>query len=249
MTDPFKTRLRRGDRLIGAIVSLPSPEIAEALSLCGFDWLFIDMEHGGLDVAALGNLLRAAQPRTPCAVRIPAIDEVWIKRCLDAGADGVIAPQIKTAEDAQRVVRWSKYPPQGERSVGIARAQGYGMNFADYVARANDDIAVILQIEHIDAVGRIDSILGVDGIDAIFVGPYDLSASMGKIGKVDDPDARDAIDRVRGSAQAKGVSLGIFTADAAAAPPFLEAGFTLMAVGIDAALLASAGRGILDALR
>ncbi len=249
MADPFRTRLRSGDRLIGVIVSLPSPEVAEALSFCGFDWLFIDMEHGGIDVAALGDLLRAVQPRTPCAVRIPAIDEVWIKRCLDAGADGVIVPQIKTVEDAQRVVRWSKYPPQGERSVGIARAHGYGMNFADYLALANDEIAVILQIEHIDAVRRIDAILTVDGVDAIFVGPYDLSASMRKIGTVDDPEMRDAIDRVRDAAQSRGVPLGIFTTGAQAALPFLEAGFTLMAVGLDAALLSSAGREVLKALR
>lgn len=249
MADPFRTRLRRGDRLIGVIVSLPSPEVAEALSLCGFDWLFIDMEHGGIDTGALGDILRAAQPRTPCAVRIPAIEEVWIKRCLDAGADGVIAPQVKTAQDAQRIVRWSKYPPQGERSVGIARAHDYGMNFAGYVSRANDDVAVILQIEHIDAVRHIDAILAVDGIDAVFVGPYDLSASMGKIGKVDDPDVKDAIDCVLDSARTRDVPLGIFTAGAAAAGPFLETGFTLLAVGIDAALLATAGRGILDALR
>lgn len=248
MTNRFRARLRRGDRLIGAIVGLPSPEIAEALSLCGFDWLFIDMEHGGIDVAALGNLLRAAQPRTPCAVRIPAIDEVWVKRCLDAGADGIIAPQIKTVEDAQRVVRWSKYPPQGERSVGIARAHGYGMNFADYVARANDDIAVILQIEHIDAVGRIDSILKAGGIDAIFIGPYDLSASMNRIGQVADPAVGAAVDRVRHASRAAGIPTGIFAPSVAAARDHGSAGDTLLAVGIDIQMLSDAAAGMIASL-
>lgn len=226
--------------MIGVIISLPSPDIAEALSRCGFDWLFIDMEHGSIDFSVLSDLLRAAQPATPCAIRIPAIDEVWTKRCLDLGADGLIVPQIRTPEEAHRIVRWSKYPPQGERSVGIARAHGYGAAFTDYVARANDDVAVILQVEHIEAIRQIDSLLSVAGVDAVFVGPYDLSASMGRIGQVDDPEVTGAVDRVREASRAAGMPTGIFAPSIPAARAHASSGDTLLAVGIDIQMLAEA---------
>lgn len=247
MTSTFKEKLTRGERLLGTLVTLPGPEIAEVMCLAGFDWLFVDLEHGAMSVREAQTVLAAAGD-TPCVVRVPANDAVWIKKCLDTGAAGIMVPQIRTAGDARDAVKWCKYPPAGERSVGVARAQGYGMLFAERVARANDEIAVILQIEHIDAVENLDAILAVPGIDALFVGPYDLSASMGKTGLISDPQVQSAIERVTRDAKRTGIALGIFGATAAAIRPHIDTGYTLVAVGIDTMVLGQAAQQIVDAL-
>ena len=245
----FRKRLLQGDQLTGTIISMPCPQMAELLSGAGFDWLFIDGEHGPLSVGDIQLLLQAAQPRCPCVVRLAANDAVHVKQALDTGADGIIAPLVNDADTAARVVTWAKYPPLGARSVGIARAQGYGASFADYVAAANENVAVIVQVEHVDAVANIDSILDVQGIDGVFVGPYDLSASMGKAGQIDDAGVRRRIERIRLACEQRGMPLGIFGADAAAVQPFVEQGYTFIAVGMDSLLLIQSARRILSALK
>ena len=248
MKPNFRKRLLQGDPLTGTIVSLPCPQIAELLARSGFDWLFIDGEHGPLSVGDTQLLLQAAQPYCPCVVRVAANDQVHVKQALDTGADGIIAPLVNDADTAARVVGWAKYPPLGQRSVGIARAQGYGFAFADYVNRANTDVAVIVQVEHIDAVANIVSILDVVGIDGIFIGPYDLSASMGKPGNIHDVDVQQQIETVRQACLKRQMALGIFGVDAAAVKPFFNQGYTLMAVGMDTLLLGQAARRVLSEL-
>ena len=164
---------------MGTIVSLPCPQIAELLACSGFDWLFIDGEHGPLSVGDIQLLLQAAQPHCPCVVRVAANDEVHVKQALDTGADGIIAPLVNDADTAARVVRLAKYPPIGKRSVGIARAQGYGDAFAEYLDQANDRVAVIVQVEHVDAVANIDSILDVAGIDGVDESVLEAARGMG----------------------------------------------------------------------
>ena len=188
-TYSFAERLRKGERLIGTLVSLPSAEITEILSETGFDWLFIDAEHGAFNPQQAQTLLQAAG-QCPCVIRVPAGDEVWIKKALDIGGAGIIAPQVHTAEQAEQIVRYCKYSPDGSRGVGIGRAHKYGIRFEDYIKTANENIAVILQAESREAIDNIESITSVEGIDAILIGPYDLSASLGKIGKVTDPEVR-----------------------------------------------------------
>ncbi len=249
MHPSFKNRLTRGDRLVGTIVTLPATEVAEIFCLSGFDWLFVDLEHSALSLREAQRILQTAAPAVPCAIRIPANKEVWIKRALDSGAAGIIVPQVQTAADARRAVRLGKYPPTGARSVGIARAQGYGVNFQEYVDSANDEIAVIIQIEHIDAVARIEEIAKVPGIDCVFVGPYDLSASMGKTGQVNDPEVQAAISRVRDCVARADIPLGAFGATADTIQPYIESGYTLLAVGIDTLLIGSAARKITAALK
>ena len=249
MKSNFRKRLLQGDSLTGTIVSLPCPQIAELLSRSGFDWLFIDGEHGSLSVGDIQLLLQAAQPRCPCVVRVAANHEVYIKQVLDTGPDGIIAPLVNDADTAARVVAWAKYPPLGKRSVGIARAQGYGFAFNDYVNHANTDVAVIIQVEHIEAVANIASILDVDGIDGVFIGPYDLSASMGKPGNINDADVRHQIETVRLACQKRRMALGIFGVDAAAMRPFIEQGYTLNAVGMDTLLLGHSARLVLSELK
>lgn len=249
MTQPLRTRLLSGDLLIGTILTLPSPEVAEIMTSCGFDWLFIDLEHSALDYKSAQTIMMAASPGTSSVLRVPFNDDVWMKKGLDLGPQGIIIPQIRSKTDAERAVRLCKYPPAGERSIGIARAQAYGMNFQSYVERANNEVAVILQIEHIEAVEKIDSIVQVAGINAIFIGPYDLSGSMGKIGKVKDPDVREAINRIRDCCLDAGIPLGIFGATVESVQPYIGEGYRLIAVGMDTLLLGREGEKIVKSLQ
>lgn len=245
----LRQRLSRNESLIGTIVTLDSPAACERLAASGFDWLFIDGEHAPLTTPAIQSLLQAMGAGCHGVVRVPTVEQVWIKKALDVGADGVIVPQIRSADDAKRVVDWSRYPPAGSRGVGYARAQGYGARFQEYVARANDDVAVILQIEHADALANLSDIAAVDGVDALFVGPYDLSFSIGTPGEVSSAKMVEAIRRVSEACRESGTAAGIFGMDADAVKHWMENGFSLIAVGIDVAFLGNAADAALAALK
>jgi len=244
----FRQRLKDHETLIGTIVSLASPEVAEVLSAAGFDWLFLDAEHNPLEPLTIQRLIIGAH-QTPCLVRLARGDEVSIKKALDAGATGIIAPLINSAEQAAEVVRHAKYAPQGTRGVGAGRAHGYGLAFQDYLSRANDETVVVVQAEHIDAVNNIEAIVQVPGLDGILIGPYDLSASLGHIGEVTHPDVVAAIERVTQTCRATHMPLGIFSMSAEAARPYIERGYTLLAVSIDTVLLGTAARKMLTQLK
>ena len=248
MSHRFRTKLLAGELLIGPVVTLPASEIAEILAGAGFDWLFVDAEHSPMGMRDAQALLQAAGPRCPCLVRVPAGEEVWIKKALDIGAAGLIVPQVHSAEQAGQVVRLCKYPPQGIRGVGVARAQGYGGRFGEYVAAANEELAVVIQAESAEAVRNIEAIVAVPGIDAVLVGPYDLSTSLGKPGALADPEVRSAIARVTETCLKAGVRLGAFGADAPAVQPFIDQGFTLIAAGMDTLFLSGAASNLLSAL-
>jgi 2-keto-3-deoxy-L-rhamnonate aldolase RhmA len=249
MQHDFRARLLRGERLIGTMVTLASPEVGEALAGAGFDWLFLDAEHGALATRDLQALMQGAGAAMPCVVRVEAAAEVPIKKALDIGAAGVIVPQVNSAAQAREVVRFAKYSPLGARGVGVARAHGYGLRLAEYLAGANEQVAVIAQVEHIDAVGQIEEIARVAGIDAVLIGPYDLSASLGRMGEVGHPEVLAAIDRVTDTCRAAGVPLGIFGVSAAAIQPYLARGYTLLVAGIDTLMLAQAAQRILGDLK
>jgi 2-dehydro-3-deoxyglucarate aldolase len=248
MTTTFKSSLYGYQPLIGTILTLPTPELAEICSHAGFDWLFLDMEHGLLDIPAVQRLAQVAGD-CPCVVRVPAGDSTNIQRALDAGVAGVIVPQVNSAEQAAWAVRQAKYPPVGDRGTGVTRAHDYGARFTEYVTHANAEVTIIIQAEHIRAVEQIDSILTVDGVDAVIIGPYDLSASMGKSGQVSDPDVQAAIARVRKACTACRRPVGIFTPNVAAAQQALQSGYTLLPVGIDGMLLTSMYHEIVVSLR
>jgi 2-dehydro-3-deoxyglucarate aldolase len=247
MTESIRQRLTQTGPLVGTILTLPSPAVAELLVDIGFDWLFIDAEHAPFSTGDVQAALQAAGG-CPCLVRIPSSDEVFVKQVLDAGADGIIAPLVNTAEAAERIVRCSKYPPAGTRSVGIARAHGYGRRFREHVARANEDLAVVIQIEHFEAADNIEAILEVPGIDAVFLGPYDLSGSIGRPGEIDDPGVQACITMVRDACRRKAMPLGIFGANADAVSPYIVQGYSLVAVGTDMLFLASAAEAALTGL-
>jgi 2-dehydro-3-deoxyglucarate aldolase len=249
MAHDFRARLKRRDQLLGTMVTLPSAATAEILAGLGFDWLFIDGEHGPLETAELAAILQVAGPKTACIVRVPEAAEVPIKKALDLGADGIIAPQVNTAEQAANVVRFARYAPEGARGVGLARAQGYGQRFGEYLAAANREIAVVIQAEHALAVENIESIVRVPGVDAVLLGPYDLSASLGKMGRVDDPTVVAAIRRVTEACRAVGMPLGYFGVTAAAVRPYAAEGCTLIVAGVDTLFLANGAKALLAELR
>ena len=244
----FAERLRKGELLIGTLVSLPSPEITEILSSVGYDWLFIDAEHGAFNPQQAQSMLQAAGD-VPCVIRVPSGDEVWIKKALDIGAAGIIVPQVHTAEQAKQIVKSCKYSPQGSRGVGIGRAHNYGMGFEDYIKKANKNTAVVLQAESQQAIDNIEAIAAIKGVDAILIGPYDLSASLGKIGQVSHPAVVKAIDKVTKTCKKSGVKLGFFGVNADAVKPYMKKGFTLITVGVDTLFLIKSAKETLAAVR
>jgi len=244
----FAERMRKGELLIGTLVSLPSPEVTEILAHAGYDWLFIDAEHGAFNPQQAQSLLQAAGT-CPCIIRVPSSDEMWLKKALDIGAAGVIVPQVHTPEQARAIVKCCKYSPAGTRGVGIGRAHKYGMEFENYLKTANKQTAVILQAESKQAIENIDAITAIEGVDGILIGPYDLSASLGRMGQVTHPTVIAAIDKVSKSCKKAGVKLGYFGVSAEAVNPYIKKGFTLITVGADAIFLTRAAKDTLAAVR
>ena len=179
---------------LGSWITLNHPSIAEIMADAGFDWLCIDLEHSVTDYFETQQLIIAIQAKGIKAfVRVGENNARIIKRVLDAGADGIIVPSINSKADAEKAVKALKYPPLGSRGVGLARAQKYGFGFEDYRDIKINDIKLIAQIEHINAIDELDDIITTQGIDGTFIGPYDLSGSMGKPGSFKDADVIAAI--------------------------------------------------------
>jgi 2-keto-3-deoxy-L-rhamnonate aldolase RhmA len=245
----LRDALRGGKPLIGTLLTVDSTEVAEALALSGFDWIFIDLEHGSLSIQDAQRALQAIANRCHTLVRVPDGTTENIKRVLDMGCSGIIVPMVNTVAYAQRIAALSKYPPVGERSVGIGRAQGYGLRFTEYLEVANEQTTVVVQIEHRDAIANVDQIVAVPGIDAVFVGPYDLSNSMGLVGQVNHPDVRAAIDKVRATCARTNSPMGIFCSTTEQAQREIKSGFGLVAVGADLSLMTNSAKSLLDDLR
>lgn len=243
----FATRLRAGDLLVGSIVTMPAPQLVELLAGAGLDWLFLDGEHGNVSLPDFVPLLQAAGT-CPCVIRVPAHDPVWIGRALDAGAAGVIVPRVDNAQQARAVVRAAKYPPDGARGMGLARAHGHGLRHADYVRHANVETAVIVQAESAAAVRNIDAICAVPGVDAVLIGPNDLAASLGHPGRLDAAPVTRAIDRVLAACRRARKPAGYFAAQPAGMATALAGGATLAAVGMDTLFLIDAVQALRTAM-
>ncbi len=233
MATSFRSRLKSGETLLGTMATIPSLPTAEILAGIGFDWLFIDGEHGPLTNDSLLALLSGIGDRSATLVRVPTAEEAPIKQILDLGATGIIAPQVNTARQASDVVRFARYSPEGARGVGVGRAHGYGMQFQEYLQRAREETVVVVQAEHRDAVDNIEAIVKVEGIDAILLGPYDLSASYGLMGQLDHPQVVQAIDHVFETSRAAGLAVGMFALNPEALAPFIERGYSLIVSGVD----------------
>jgi 2-keto-3-deoxy-L-rhamnonate aldolase RhmA len=252
LTKTIREKLAAATPVVGSWISLPDTAIAEIMARSGFDFLTVDMEHSAITMSEAQELIRVISLCDVCPiVRLTSNDGTLTKRVLDAGAMGVIVPMVNTAEEAAAAVAAAKYPPTGQRSVGLARAQGYGPGFDAYFGRANADTLVMVQIEHIAAVESIDEILSVPGVDAFMVGPYDLSASMGIPGQLDHPRVLKALERVLTAARSHRVPAG-FHHVWPNTEEFLKRaaqGFTLMAYSVDILLLGETCRRGLDEIR
>ncbi len=242
----FKHALAAGRIQIGLWSTLSSSMTVELLAGAGFDWMLLDMEHSPNDLESLFTQLQAVEPyATRPVVRVPWNDAVMLKRVLDVGAQSVLIPMIDDAEQARAAVAAVRYPPLGIRGVGgTTRATRWG-RIANYPKRAESELCVLLQVETAKALDNIEAIAAVDGVDGIFVGPADLHASLGHVGERHHPEVwlriEDAIRRIRAAGRAP----GFLTSNEEDARRILDVGAQFMAVGSDAALLASAA----DALK
>ena len=245
----FKDKLQRKDTLLGTMLTINSPELVEIIMELGFDWLFIDAEHAPFQYESIQKLLQTAGKDLPCIVRIPDDRRTSIQKALDIGATGIIVPRVNTAKQASKIVKYAKYSPIGERGVGISRAHSYGLKFQETIDNANDNISIIIQAEHIKSVKNISKILEVQGIDAVLVGPYDLSASMGKTGNLDDPEVLNAIEQISKACDRKGMTKGIFGISATSLKPYILKGFTLLIAGVDTLIFGKGARELLEEIR
>ena len=238
----FKAALAAGRDQIGMWCSLPGGAQAELMATCGFDWLLIDCEHAPIDLATVQAMLQAIAPyQTQAVVRPGWNDPVEIKRLLDLGAQSLLIPYVENAEEAARAVAATRYAPQGMRGVaGLTRASRYG-SVADYIPRAHEEICVMVQVESLAAVSQIEAIAAVEGVDAIFVGPADLSASMGHPGELSHPEVRRTVTEAIARIRAAGKPASIVTTEALL-PEAIAAGVNVPAVGIDTAVLLKALR-------
>ena len=247
-----KQRLRAGEPSIGTWLSLPSPEVAEYVADLGFDWLTVDTEHNAIDITAMSRMFGViAAAGTAPLVRIPWNSGENIKRVLDAGAWGIVVPMVNSRAEAEAAVEAAKYPPRGNRSLGGGmRAVRWGASADDYATHADDEILVILQIEHIAGVEVADEILSVPGVDACFIGPNDLAASMGiSLGiplESDHPALVGTIAEIRDACLRNGVAPGIHTSGAAGITRRIGEGFQFLAMASELKFLLS---GLQDGLR
>jgi 2-dehydro-3-deoxyglucarate aldolase len=245
----FKQAVRSGAAPLGSWLLTPHPAVAEVMARAGFQWLTLDLEHGQFDLENATQLLRAIAAYDCLAfVRLPVNDRTYIARYLDAGAQGIIVPMLRQAEDVVAMVAAAKYPPDGQRGFGFCRANAYGVDFAAYAAQWNSDVIIIGQIEHVDAVGNIETIAKVPGLDGLIIGPYDLAGSMGHVGQIDHPDVIAAITRVKVACAKQDVPLGFHLVHPTPEriDQVLREAYRFYAFGLDLVLLNNAVRPILD---
>jgi 2-keto-3-deoxy-L-rhamnonate aldolase RhmA len=235
--------------LAGTLLSISAPQVAEIIADSGFDWVLIDMEHSAISLESVQNALQIMGDKILKIIRVPGNDEIWIKRALDTGCDGILVPMVNSAEEARKVISSSKYPLEGRRSVGLSRAHKFGPGFSEYVQNANRDLVIMIQIEHKEAVKNIDEILRVSGIDSVFIGPYDLSASMGLTGQLDHPEVKAAIRLVKDKCSEAGMPYGIFGMSPERLLPEVKDGCTFLLCGVDAAILTDSYSDLLRRLR
>jgi len=250
--ESLKATIAKCQLTLGSWITLAHPGIAEIMARAGFDWLAIDLEHSVITIREAEDLIRVIALSGVCPlVRLSANDSVQIKRVMDAGAHGIIVPLVNSASDAVHAVNAVRYPPKGRRGVGLARAQGYGSAFESYLEWVREESVVIVQVEHIEAVNNLESILSVDGVDGFIVGPYDLSGSLGIPGQFDHPSMKDAMGRIRSMGIDSGRAFGIHVIDPDTEElrQRVDEGFNFIAYSLDIRMLDRACRLGLDAIR
>lgn len=250
--NPFRQLLKSAGAHppVGTWIMSASPLVAEATGHAGFDWAVIDMEHSPLDMMDVLQMMQALS----CTKMVPIVRVAWndavlVKRVLDAGATTVMFPFVQTADEAARAVAATRYPPQGVRGMaGMSRASRFG-TLPNYLLTANKQMGVIVQLETAQAIERIDAIADVDGVDALFIGPADLSASMGHVGQLTHPAVMDRMAQAVLRCKAMGKPVGTIGGDPESVAQYRAAGFDYVAVGSDLGLFMQGARSAIAALR
>ena len=232
----LKQKLKNNELTIGSWIMMADSMSVEVMALAGFDWLVVDIEHTPIDMETVKTLIITIQANGMKALaRVSKNEEVVIKKVLDMGADGIIVPMVSSKEDAVQAVEYAKYPPVGKRGVGLYRASKYGTGFEEYKKWVDEELVIIAQIEHIDAVNNIDEIVNVEGIDGTIIGPYDLSGSMGYPGEFEREDVKEAVQKVLDRCKKYNMPSGFHVVDTE--PDKLnekiDQGCTFLAYGID----------------
>ena len=249
MKNRLRQQLRNNVTTYGLWVTVESPTITEAAVAIGLDWVCIDMEHGHQDFHEVMNHLRVVRgSQTSAIVRVPGIEMSSIKRALDMGSDGVIVPYMQSHVDVETAYSYGRYPPRGVRGVCGDRAVRWGLGFQEYLSTADEETLIIPLIETRGAVEDIDAILSVPGLETIFFGPADLSASYGHLGEWEGPGVAERILDVRRKAESRGIAAGVLSRSPAEVARRTNQGFNLVGVGADMGLLIGAIKDRLGAV-
>jgi 2-dehydro-3-deoxyglucarate aldolase/4-hydroxy-2-oxoheptanedioate aldolase len=246
----FKRAIAAGKMPIGTWLMSGAPATAEALGCAGFDFLVVDMEHVPIDVAAMIEILRTvAGTPAQAIVRPPWNDMVMVKRAMDAGAQSLLFPFVQNADEARRAVASTRYPPEGVRGVaGTHRGSRFG-NVANYLKRANSEVCVIVQIETPSALEHLDEIAAVPGVDSIFVGPGDLSASMGHLGDIANPAVQEKLAAAAAACRGHGKPCGIVGATPEMVAKFIDYGYSWVAIASDMSMMVARAQEYLGKVR
>ncbi len=240
VSDRLRNKVNLKTLTLGSWITLGHPAIAEIMASAGFDWLVVDLEHSVIDLEVAGDLIRTIDLcGVAPLVRLTSNDQNQIKRVMDAGAHGIIVPMVNAPEEALRAVAATRYAPVGSRGVGLARAQGYGASFQNYLKWQSEGPVIIVQIEHKDAVDQLEAILRVPGVDGFIVGPYDLSCSMGIAGQFEQAEFVHTIKRIHEIGQQVGslVGMHIVEPDLQQLEQMVRDGYNFIAYSVDIRLL------------
>jgi 2-dehydro-3-deoxyglucarate aldolase len=246
-----KEKLKNNELTVGSWITLGHPSIAEIMVNAGFEWLVVDMEHSVITLHQAQNLVQIIEPSGVVPlVRVGENNYNIIKRVMDAGAYGVIVPMVNNKDDAIKAVKAVKYPPQGARGVGLARAQGYGMKFEEYKEWVDKESVVIVQIEHIEAINNLEEILSVEGVDGSIIGPYDLSGSLGVPGKFDSPEVSQTLKHYEDTCHKMKKPMGfhVVQPDVEKTLHYKKKGYTFLAVGLDTLYLGTKCKEVIKAV-
>jgi 2-keto-3-deoxy-L-rhamnonate aldolase RhmA len=250
-TNTVREKLKAGQSTLGCFLGLGSPNVAELLSHVGFDWLVVETEHSALDTSQVEHMLMAIKgTEVVPLVRLPSSDQVFIQRAVDIGAMGIVVPLVRSAEEANAIVRATRYPPEGTRGFGPLRAANYMFDSRDYFYRANENLLVVLIVETREAANNLEAIAAVPGVDALFLGPFDLCLSLGLDPmKQPHPEVERITERMLEIGKQARVAIGIH----AMSPDQLQKrqlqGFRMISYSTDYMMLADAARAGLAAFR
>lgn len=248
----LKRNLREGKLCVGSWITLGNEAIAEIFSNAGFDWVVVDLEHSTISIEQAGSLIRTVDlSGSVPLVRLTSNDSNLIKRVMDAGAHGIVVPNVNSGQEAADAVAATRYAPEGRRGVGLARAQDYGSGFEDYLQWQKRESIVIVQIEHVAALANLETILSVPGVDGFIIGPYDLSCSMGIPGQFDHSDFLDAMNHILETAVSMNCPAGlhIVEPDINKLREVVQQGYRFIAYSVDIRILDVCARHAVESLK